>query len=155
MFARAPCFVVAGRACYRNDVITDENVLRWRRRNGKHVDDLMVAQRIRKHGAFGYPKCGLMFKRNAEICSHFVSFPNSVTQSVVTFHKLHRGGQTKLDLVGSDWVWGTYIFCSIIERPVTYVGRDSSVGIATRYWLDAPGSNLGDSDIFRTRPDRL
>jgi len=27
MFARASCFVVAGRVCYRNDVITDENVL--------------------------------------------------------------------------------------------------------------------------------
>jgi len=115
----------------------------------------MVAQRVRKHGAFGYPKCGLMFKRNAVISSQFVSFPNSVTQPVLISQHLHREGQTKLDLVGTDWVWGTYILCSIIEPPVTYVGRDSSVGIATRYWLDAPGSNLGDSEIFRTRPDRL
>jgi hypothetical protein len=34
------------------------------------------------------------------------------------------------------------------------VGRDSSVGIATRYGLDGPGTNSGDGEIFRTRPDR-
>jgi hypothetical protein len=34
------------------------------------------------------------------------------------------------------------------------VGRDSSVGIATRYGLDGPGSNLGEGEIFHTRPDR-
>ena len=34
------------------------------------------------------------------------------------------------------------------------VGRDSSVGIATRYGLDGPGSNLGRGEIFRNRPDR-
>jgi hypothetical protein len=33
-------------------------------------------------------------------------------------------------------------------------GRDSVVGIATRYWLDGPGSNPGRSEIFRSRPDR-
>ena len=33
-------------------------------------------------------------------------------------------------------------------------GRDSSVGIATRYGLDGPGSNPGGGEIFRTRPDR-
>jgi hypothetical protein len=34
------------------------------------------------------------------------------------------------------------------------VGRDSSVGIATRYELDGLGSNPGGDEIFRTRPDR-
>ena len=34
------------------------------------------------------------------------------------------------------------------------LGRDSSVGIATRYGLDDPGSNPRVEDIFRTRPDR-
>ena len=34
------------------------------------------------------------------------------------------------------------------------VGRDSSVGIATGYGLDGPGSNRGGGEIFRTRPDR-
>jgi hypothetical protein len=34
------------------------------------------------------------------------------------------------------------------------VGRDTSVGIATRYGLGGPGSNLGKVEIFRTRPDR-
>jgi len=34
------------------------------------------------------------------------------------------------------------------------VGRDSSVGKATRYGLDGPGSNAGGDEIFRTRPDR-
>ena len=32
-------------------------------------------------------------------------------------------------------------------------GRDSSVGIATRYGLEGPGSNPGGGEIFRTRPD--
>ena len=41
-------------------------------------------------------------------------------------------------------------------QPVTfyYVGCGSSVGIATRYVLDDPGSNFGGGEIFRTRPDR-
>jgi hypothetical protein len=56
MFALALRFDVAGTAGNQNDVITDENVLLWRRRNGKHADDLMVVHRIRKHGEFGYPK---------------------------------------------------------------------------------------------------
>jgi hypothetical protein len=34
------------------------------------------------------------------------------------------------------------------------VGWDSSVGIATRYVLDGPGSNSGGGEIFRTHPDR-
>jgi len=34
------------------------------------------------------------------------------------------------------------------------MGRDSSVGKATRYCLIVPGSKSGGSDIFRTRPDR-
>ena len=33
-------------------------------------------------------------------------------------------------------------------------GRNSSVGIATRYGLDVPGSNPGGGEIFRNRPDR-
>jgi hypothetical protein len=33
-------------------------------------------------------------------------------------------------------------------------GRDSSVGIATGYGLDSPGSNPGRGEIFPTRPDR-
>ena len=35
-----------------------------------------------------------------------------------------------------------------------YAGRDSSVGVTTRYELDGPGSNAGGREIFRTRPDR-
>jgi len=34
------------------------------------------------------------------------------------------------------------------------VGRGSSVGIATDYGLDGPGSNLGGDEIFRTSSDR-
>ena len=37
------------------------------------------------------------------------------------------------------------------------VGRDSAVGIATRYGLDGPGIEPrwgGGGEIFRTRPDR-
>ena len=35
------------------------------------------------------------------------------------------------------------------------MARDSSVGIATSYGLDGPGSNPCAGEIFRTRPDRL
>jgi len=36
------------------------------------------------------------------------------------------------------------------------VGRDSAVGIATRYGLDGPGFEIPvGGEIFRTRPDRL
>jgi len=34
------------------------------------------------------------------------------------------------------------------------VDRDRSVGIATHYGLDGPGSNPGEGEIFLTRPDR-
>ena len=34
------------------------------------------------------------------------------------------------------------------------MGRESSVGIATPYRLDGPGSNPGGGEIFRTRSDR-
>ena len=34
------------------------------------------------------------------------------------------------------------------------VGRDSSVGIATRYGLTVRGSNPSGGENFRTRPDR-
>jgi len=34
------------------------------------------------------------------------------------------------------------------------IGRDSSVGIATRYGLDGRGSNLGGGEIFSTSLDR-
>ena len=34
------------------------------------------------------------------------------------------------------------------------MGRDSVVGIATRYGLDGPGSNPGGGEIFCTGPDR-
>ena len=33
-------------------------------------------------------------------------------------------------------------------------GLGSSVGIATDYGLDGPGSNSGEDEIFRTGPDR-
>ena len=36
-----------------------------------------------------------------------------------------------------------------------YKGRDSSVGIATRYGLEAPGIESRWDEIFRTRPDRF
>jgi len=35
------------------------------------------------------------------------------------------------------------------------VGRDSSVGIATRYGLEGPGIESRWGEIFRTYPDRL
>jgi len=34
------------------------------------------------------------------------------------------------------------------------IGRESSVGIASRYGMDGPGSNPGGDEIFRNRPQR-
>ena len=34
------------------------------------------------------------------------------------------------------------------------VGRDSSVGIGSRYGMDGPGSNTCGGEIFSTHPDR-
>ena len=39
-------------------------------------------------------------------------------------------------------------------RPPVCEGRDSVAGIATRYGLTVRGSNPGDGEIFRSRPDR-
>ena len=44
-----------------------------------------------------------------------------------------------------------------VKRYTPYIngGRDSSVGIATRYGLDGPGiDSRWGGEIFRTRPDR-
>ena len=41
-----------------------------------------------------------------------------------------------------------------IFTPIRRVGRHSSVGIATRYGFDGPGSNLGGGVVLRSRPDR-
>jgi len=41
----------------------------------------------------------------------------------------------------------------IMHRKKTYRGPGSSVGIATEYGLDVPGSNPGEDEIFRpSRP---
>ena len=48
--------------------------------------------------------------------------------------------------------------CAIIlhvKYTFALVGRDNSVGIATRYWLDGPGiESRWGGEIFRNRPDR-
>jgi hypothetical protein len=41
----------------------------------------------------------------------------------------------------------------IMQGKNVMVGRYSSVGIATDYGLDGPGSNPGQGEIFRTCPD--
>jgi len=41
-----------------------------------------------------------------------------------------------------------FLGCYSAESPVT----GSSVGVATGYGLDGPGSNLSDGEIFRTLP---
>ena len=62
-----------------------------------------------------------------------------------------------LNLPGPPWAISTeccgrdlYLYLLLIITG----GRDSSVGIATRYGLDGPGWNPGGGEIFRTRPDR-
>jgi len=41
----------------------------------------------------------------------------------------------------------------LLSTIITYCGPSSSVGMATDYWLDGPGSNPGGDEIFRpSRP---
>ena len=43
----------------------------------------------------------------------------------------------------------------LVKHSYVIMGRDSSVGIATRYGLDGPGiESRGGDEIFRTSPDR-
>ena len=42
----------------------------------------------------------------------------------------------------------------LLDVPLGSMDRDSSVGIATGYGLDVPGSNSGGGEILRTFPDR-
>jgi hypothetical protein len=46
------------------------------------------------------------------------------------------------------------IICILRDIYFNFVGRDSSVGIATRYGLDGPGIETRRGEIFRSRPDR-
>jgi hypothetical protein len=46
--------------------------------------------------------------------------------------------------------WGPHFVTTLNQ----YVGRDSSVGIATGYGLDGPGIESRWDEIFRTCPDR-
>ena len=47
------------------------------------------------------------------------------------------------------------LFHSHPDWPIAdVVGRDSSVGTATRYGLEGPGSSPGRDEIFHIRPDR-
>jgi hypothetical protein len=49
---------------------------------------------------------------------------------------------------GMSKIQNTYITIKLVK------GRDSSVGIATRYGLDGPGIEFRWWQNFRTRPDR-
>ena len=49
-------------------------------------------------------------------------------------------------------VTNRFLISSMLEAII--VGRDSSVGIATAYGLDGPGSNPGGGEISGTYPDR-
>ena len=52
-------------------------------------------------------------------------------------------------------LWQIYVSCIITTYVGLYVGRDSSVGLATCYELDGPGIESRWGEIFRTRLDRF
>ena len=54
----------------------------------------------------------------------------------------------------SRWNWGQLWTGSCEEFGCELMGRNSSVGIATRYGLDCQGIESRWGEIFRTRPDR-
>ena len=89
--------------------------------------------------------------------AHFIEFQSGVwyCSSTEMFH------WTKYDLrcncvrkfVGTALLEGATSLCC--DHWTYFVGRDSSVGIATRYGLDGPGiESWCGGEIFRTRPDR-
>jgi hypothetical protein len=53
----------------------------------------------------------------------------------------------------NDVLIGAIPLCYLTFNKVVW-GPGSSVGIATGYGLDSPGSNPGMGEIFRARPDR-
>jgi hypothetical protein len=54
----------------------------------------------------------------------------------------------------TPWFMHCFFPSSFAYKYLLTGGPDSSVGIATGYGLDGPGSNLGGGEIFRTRPER-
>jgi hypothetical protein len=69
-------------------------------------------------------------------------------------------GQTPVSTVTLEVFLYLLFICSfivvfiILNTMPLYQGRDSSVGIATRYGLDGPGIESLWGEIFRTLPDR-
>jgi len=47
----------------------------------------------------------------------------------------------------------SWLALQFLQSYPLFEGRDSSVGIATRYGLDGPGSNPSGGEGFRIRPD--
>ena len=79
---------------------------------------------------------------------------------LTTLHRKTFGSSTKLMLFDtntqkfSDLQESTACFTAIVSLSVALSGPGSSVGTATGYGLDGPGSNPGVGEIFRTSPYR-
>jgi len=64
--------------------------------------------------------------------------------------RLHIGGRSRKNVIMVAYVC---IYATIINLYIHVYGPGSSVGIATDYGLDGPGSNPGGEEIFRpSRP---
>ena len=79
---------------------------------------------------------------------------------VINGEQLVAGQQWITWALGCDsqlWQRSLSFLCSsylmFLMSPSCSGGRDSSVGIVTSYGLDGPGSNPGEGEISRTRPD--
>jgi hypothetical protein len=81
----------------------------------------------------------------SEIVLHCVHISGCLLSSHYVFKLMSRRH--------SDYFISSESLCIINPSTRWRVGRDSSVGIATRYGLDGPGIESRWDEIFRTHPD--
>jgi len=72
-----------------------------------------------------------------------VFYKNNIPRKFISLVLLHNLSRCPVNIISN-----------LINPPLCTMGRDSSVGIATRYALDDPGIESRWGEIFRTRPDR-
>ena len=94
--------------------------------------------------------CKLSIELVKKLLHLFMDFRNLVT--IWWVHKqLHCSINENLLVSLCFTYWSRHFKFSFLAGPA----RSSSVGIASRYWLDGRGSNPGGSEIFRSSSHRL
>jgi hypothetical protein len=75
-----------------------------------------------------------------------------LSRNVVKYLPIYTAQYPRRTELSAD-IFNVIVFLVYFFKYILY-GRDSSVGIATRYGLEGPGINSQWDEIFRTYPDR-